>query len=304
MSDERRVVSVDDLAAAIVRHEAEGYRLMTISPADDPRRADMDGVDRIRLERAADAPPATGRAGMVYRDLVPGRVGGRIIASHIAIAEGGPVPDYVHFHDVRFQMIFCHAGWVKVVYEDQGEAFVMEPGDCVLQPPGIRHRVLESSDGLEVVELGAPAEHDTHRDHDLGLPTGRLLPDRRYGGQRFVRHVHDPDDWEPSLHDGWDVQHIAISEATDGYADVRLLRSSGAAPDVTVHDRDFVFAFVRRGRLLHVGDSDTETLVAGDAVVVPAGVPTAFHTDTRTELLLVSIASLHDDPSPHPAAAV
>ena len=28
------------------------------------------------------------------------------------------------------------------------------------------------------------------------------------------------------------------------------------------------------------------------------------HTDTRTELLLVSIASLHDDPSPHPAAAV
>jgi quercetin dioxygenase-like cupin family protein len=41
-------------------------------------------------------------------------------------------------------MIYCHRGWVRVVYEDQGEPFVMHPGDCVLQPPGIRHRVLEA----------------------------------------------------------------------------------------------------------------------------------------------------------------
>src|SRR5215211_665415 len=107
-----------------------------------------------------------GRAGMQYRDIIPGRQGGRFIGSHIRIPQGGPVPDYVHFHKVRFQMIYCHKGWVRLVYEDQGEPFVLEAGDCVLQPPEIRHRVLDSSDGLEVIELGCPAEHETLADHD------------------------------------------------------------------------------------------------------------------------------------------
>jgi hypothetical protein len=34
-----------------------------------------------------------GRAGMHYRDLLPDRWGGRFIASHILIPEGGEVPD-------------------------------------------------------------------------------------------------------------------------------------------------------------------------------------------------------------------
>ena len=93
----------------------------------------------------------------------PGRLGGRFIASHITIPAGGPVPDYVHYHDVRYQSIHCVRGWVRVVYEDQGPPFVLEAGDCVLQPPGIRHRVLESSPGLEVVEVGSPAAHPTSR---------------------------------------------------------------------------------------------------------------------------------------------
>ncbi len=41
----------------------------------------------------ADGSSQVGRAGMLYRDLVPGRQGGAIIASLISIAEGGPVPD-------------------------------------------------------------------------------------------------------------------------------------------------------------------------------------------------------------------
>ena len=60
-----------------------------------------------------------GRAGMLYRDLLPDRAGGAVIASHIRIPSGGPVPDYVHFHRVAFQLIFCLDGWVDVVYEGQ-----------------------------------------------------------------------------------------------------------------------------------------------------------------------------------------
>ena len=51
------------------------------------------------------APWVIGRAGMQYRDLIPSRLGGGIIASHIRIPEGGPVPDMVHYHTVGFQLI-------------------------------------------------------------------------------------------------------------------------------------------------------------------------------------------------------
>lgn len=285
----RRVISVPDLGAAIDEHEAVGFRLTTISPADDPRRADMDGPEAIRLERAADAPPTTGRAGMVYRDLIPSRLGGAVIASHISIPEGGPVPDYVHHHDIRFQMIFCHAGWVKVVYEDQGDPFVMGPGDCVIQPPGIRHRVLESGDGLEVVEIGAPAEHDTHRDHELELPNGVGDPDRAWEGQRFVRHEYADDRWIDSPDPGWELQDFGVGDATGGVAAVRLARTDGAVPPVRIHDFELFFGFVRSGELDYIQPSGVTTVGPGEAVVVPAGEEFALGAKTPTEVLLATL---------------
>ncbi len=98
-----------------------------------------------------DGTGAPGRAGMVYRDLLPDRWGGRFVASQISIPDGGPVGDYVHFHRLRFQVLAVQRGWVRVAYEDQGEPIVMRAGDVVLQPPEIRHRVLESSPGLSVI---------------------------------------------------------------------------------------------------------------------------------------------------------
>ena len=65
------------------------------------------------VRRLDDGPPwVIGRAGMRYRDLIPGRLGGSIIASHIRIPDAGPVPDMVHYHTVGFQLIFCYHGWV------------------------------------------------------------------------------------------------------------------------------------------------------------------------------------------------
>ena len=83
-------------------------------------------------------PWVIGRAGMHYRDLVPGRLGGSIVASHIRIPDPGPVPDVVHYHTVGFQLIFAYRGEVKLVYEDQGPPFLLKAGDCVRQPPEIR----------------------------------------------------------------------------------------------------------------------------------------------------------------------
>jgi len=79
---------------------------------------------------ASDDSWGAGRAGMQYRDLIPDRLGGKYIASHIRIKDGGPVPDYVHHHHVKFQMIYCYKGWVRVVYEDQGQPIVMHRRAC------------------------------------------------------------------------------------------------------------------------------------------------------------------------------
>src|SRR5262247_2618122 len=125
-----------------------------------------------------------GRAGMQYRDLIPGRLGGRFIASHIRITHDGETQDYVHYHKALFQVIYCKTGWARLVYEDQGPPFLLEAGDCALQPPEIRHRVLESSAGLEVIEVACPAEYETRADHEMRLPTRELLPERLFGGAR------------------------------------------------------------------------------------------------------------------------
>lgn len=216
-----------------------------------------------------------GRAGMNYRDLVPDRQGGRFIASHIRIPDGGPVPDYVHFHKVRFQMIFVYRGWVKVVYEDQGEPFIMQAGDCVLQPPTIRHRVLEASPGLEVIEIGCPAEHDTIAEHVITLPTGREIPEREYGGQLFVRHLASDAPWSPFRFPGFEVQDLGIGWATHGLAGARVIRSAGGDtwPESIVPN-EFLFTFVLDGQAeLRVGSRAPQLLVSGDCFVMPADAP-------------------------------
>src|SRR6185503_1504966 len=124
-----------DLQSEIDALIAEGYRLDMIMPADHPREAIMSKEGReIRLVAETNPqseipnPKSKGRAGMEYRDLIPDRLDGRVIASHIRITKGGEVPDYVHYHKIRFQMIYCKRGWIRVVYEDQGPPFVLNAG--------------------------------------------------------------------------------------------------------------------------------------------------------------------------------
>ena len=213
-----------------------------------------------------------GRAGLRYRDLLPGRHGGAFIASHIRVLDGGPVPDYVHFHKIRFQTIFCRKGWVRVLYQGQGEPFVMHEGDCVLQPPMIRHRVLESSAGAEVVEVSAPAEHITMADHSLVLPGPDLPPGHDFAGQRFVRHVAATAAWLPWRAAGFEVRDTGIGPATDGLAGVRVVRPVGqGAQTQQAHDAELCFYFVLGGRVTVQCGKLSETLGPDDCITIPGG---------------------------------
>ena len=236
-----------------------------------------------------------GRAGMRYRDLIPSRLGGRFIASHILIEHGGPVDDYVHFHNVRFQVIYCHRGWVRVVYEDQGEPVLMHEGDCFLQPSTIRHRVLEASDRMMVIEIGCPAEHETWADPDTTLPTGTLDVARGFGadGHRFVFHRAASATWSPSRFAGYESRDTGIGTATDGVAGVRVLRptkdlAKGAPSPVTIsHDREFQFHFVLDGAITLQRDGDEPMhLQVGDSFVVPANVAYTLSEPTADAQLL------------------
>lgn len=277
-----------DFNPALDRLKADGFRIDVIYPADEPHSALLSRAgERVRLTSRPDAPPVPrqlppfvpefvvtrasggggeGRAGMIYRDLIPSRLGGRYIASHIRIPAGGPVSDWVHYHRTAVQLIHVVSGWVRVVYEDQGEPFVLEAGDMVLQPPLIRHQVLESSDDLDVVEITAPALHETFADHAMVLPNARDA-ERMFGDQRFVRHVASATAWTPFR--GASAQETAIDHATAGRAKVRTIVPGGGAPiDFPAHDGELVFGFVLDGTATLHGDGE-HRLGRADAFVVP-----------------------------------
>ncbi|OYU17748.1 MAG: cupin [Rhodobacteraceae bacterium PARR1] len=244
------------------------------------------------VRRLADqAPWVIGRAGMMYRDLVPSRLGGAMIASHIRIPDGGPVPDMVHFHRVGFQLIFCIKGWVDVLYEDQGGPIRLHAGDCFIQPPEIRHRVLEASDGIEVIEIGVPAEHVTEIDHEMILPTPHLRPDREWQGQRFVYNVAANGTFQPHRLPGFVARDTTIHANTKGVASVMAARPDGKETRWTKHDGDILFTFVMAGgMMLHGEGKDPYRLSPGDAFVIPPGLATRYaEATTDLELLEVSL---------------
>ncbi|KAI0548261.1 RmlC-like cupin domain-containing protein [Xylaria curta] len=239
------------------------------------------------------APWVVGRAGMHYRDLIPGRLGGAIIASHIRIPDAGPVPDNVHYHTVGFQLIHCHAGWVRLVYEDQGEPFILRAGDSVIQPPQIRHRVLESSGGLQVVEVGVPAEHLTTIDHVMKLPTPHHRPDREWDGQKFVHSRLEDAVWGPWRVPGFEARDTGVEDGTKGVAAVRVVRPAMGVEQaelVTSHDSDILFTFVLSGSCtLHGEGQGSQTLSEGDAYTLPPGLKTCL-TDGSADLSLLEVS--------------
>ena len=235
-----------------------------------------------------------GRAGMAYRDLIPDRLGGSIIASHIRIPDGGPVPDMVHYHTVGFQLIFCYRGWVDVVYEDQGPPIRLTAGDCVIQPPEIRHRVLVASDNVEVVEIGVPAEHVTTIDHSMTLPNDKVDPERRFQGTRFVFDKVAEAVWKPWRIPGFEARDTGIGEATQGVAGVQVARPiAGQTAPLSHHNTDILFTFVKEGALtLEADGEDPYDIVAGDAFVLPPYLNVAYRNCTDDcELLEISLPS-------------
>ncbi len=291
--------------------EKLGFRLQMISPADSPNVAIIFGYNKtLRLEKSDEIEPFVfnnvipkstnefiltkfdganswhkGRAGMEYRDLIPNRLGGKYIASHIRILQGGKVPDYVHFHKIRFQMIYCLSGWAKLVYEDCGELFFMNKGDCVLQPPEIRHRVLECSDEFEVLEIGCPAIHETFADHKMSLPNDVFNPNRIFNGQKFVHHISEKATWK--IENNFEICDTKIAEATNNLADVTTMRAFENSIINIKHSDDFLFYFIKKGELKL---SNKYELSQNDCFVLPKDETFIIEAKKGLELIRVCVS--------------
>ncbi len=127
---------------------------------DGDRQAQAEGFS---VSHAKDTPFVSDglRAFFEYRDLgirdaTKGRFGAHVIRAR---AGTGAEPQW-HRHSLEFQMVYVTRGWVTFEYEGVGEVH-LEPGSCVHQPPGIRHRELAHSDDLELIEITLPANFET-----------------------------------------------------------------------------------------------------------------------------------------------
>ena len=265
-------------------------RTSRIETSASAGRAGAGGVPIVTF--ADDAKWVTGRAGMEYRDLVPGRLGGRLIVSHIRLSASGEVDDYVHYHKLRFQMIYCWHGKVKVIYEDQGDAFWMHPGDCVLQPPEIRHRVLESSAGAQVIEFTSPASHETWTDREIKLPTGRFDPERDFSGQRFV--LHRAAQSTPTLgeYGDFEAHHFGIHAASNGACRVLELRTQKdhSTAHVAAESEAATFYFILSGRVSVAVSAEFEhRLTAGDSITLPTAAAHTLNAAANSEILAVIV---------------
>jgi mannose-6-phosphate isomerase-like protein (cupin superfamily) len=98
-----------------------------------------------------------------YRDLGIAAATGGLARAHVIKMVPPCDPAVVskrHYHDVEFQMIYVLKGWIKAEYEGAGEV-TMREGSCWLQPPRIKHTVLDYSGDCELLEIILPADFET-----------------------------------------------------------------------------------------------------------------------------------------------
>ena len=97
-----------------------------------------------------------------YRDLGVAKATRGMVQAHVIRMVPPCDPAVVskrHYHDVDFQMIYVLKGWMKGEYD--GREVTVRAGSCWIQPPRIKHTVLDYSDDCELLEIILPAEFDT-----------------------------------------------------------------------------------------------------------------------------------------------
>ena len=98
-----------------------------------------------------------------YRDLGMSKATSGLLQAHVIRLLSPCDPKVVskdHLHEADFQMIYVLKGTITTEIKGQG-VHTMHAGDCWLQPRSAVHKVLDYSEGCEVLEIVMPANFKT-----------------------------------------------------------------------------------------------------------------------------------------------
>lgn len=149
----RRTTARRPRAAVTPRRKVAAPRLKAAAPAQRFAVSHLDEADF-----AADGL----RSYALYRDLGIAAASGGLCQAHV-IRLLSPCTDEVrkrHLHEPELQLIYVLKGWIKNEFEGEGIQ-MMSAGSCWLQPPGIKHTVLDYSPDVELLEIIVPADFKT-----------------------------------------------------------------------------------------------------------------------------------------------
>jgi uncharacterized RmlC-like cupin family protein len=149
----RRTSARRTRAAAPARRKAASPRLKVAAPAQRFAVSHLDEADFAKDGL---------RSYALYRDLGIAAATGGLCQAHV-IRLLSPCTDEVrkrHLHEPELQLVYVLRGWIKNEFEGEGVQ-MMSAGSCWLQPPGIKHTVLDYSADAELLEIIVPADFRT-----------------------------------------------------------------------------------------------------------------------------------------------
>jgi hypothetical protein len=149
----RRTPARRTRVAAPPRRKVTSPRLKAAAPSQRFTVSHLDDADFVKDGL---------RSYALYRDLGVAAASGGLCQAHV-IRLLSPCTDEVrkrHLHEPELQLIYVLQGWVKNEFEGVGVQ-MMSAGSCWLQPPGIKHTVLDYSADVELLEIIVPADFKT-----------------------------------------------------------------------------------------------------------------------------------------------
>jgi quercetin dioxygenase-like cupin family protein len=151
-------------ATKSARRPAARRKMAARSPARTKAKVRPHGKQRFTVSHPSESDFAGGlRRYAKYRDLGISAATNGLVQAHVVQFVPPCRPEEVsklHYHDVEFQMVYVLKGSIKTELEGQG-AITMREGSCWIQPPRVKHKVLDYSDDCRVLEIVLPADFKT-----------------------------------------------------------------------------------------------------------------------------------------------
>jgi len=100
--------------------------------------------------------------GNAYRELAVGAAtAGRVGLRHLRATAAFDRETGWHWHDMDVHAVFVIRGHITFRYKDVPGEHVVRAGECITQPAGVPHNVVERSADLELIELTLPQRFAT-----------------------------------------------------------------------------------------------------------------------------------------------